>query len=311
MDSLGAVKPAVLLVLAMVLAACAGRETELVLARPGDLPPAAQVAGVPFFPQADKACGPASLAMALAWTGQAVGPNSTSIQVYTPGREGSLATDMLGAARRNGRLAVRIDGGLAGLLGELAAGHPVVVMQNLGLDIHPVWHFAVAIGYDLRAREILLHSGLDPELRMALDTFEHTWDRSGRWAMVVLPPDRLPAGATPLAVVEAAAGLERVRLPAAAALAYQAALARWPGDLAVALGLGNARYGAGDREAAAEAFRHAAETHPGAAPAWNNLAHVLLDLGHRDEALAAAKRAAALAPDDAVVRATLAEIGTD
>lgn len=304
------VKAALVLLVVMLLASCAGRETEIVLARPGDLPAAANVAGVPFFPQADKACGPASLAMALAWTGLELDPESASTQVYTPGREGSLATDMLAGARRNGRLAVPVSG-LPALLKEVAAGHPVVVMQNLGLGIHPVWHFAVAIGYDLPAREIVLHSGLDADLRMSLDTFEHTWERSGHWAMVVLPPDRLPAGATPLAVAEAAAGLERVRLPQAAVIAYRTALERWPRDLNAAMGLGNAHYAAGDHAAAAAAFRRATEAHPQSAPAWNNLAHVLLELGEPAEARAAAERAAALAPSDPLIRATLAETATD
>lgn len=301
---------AIIILLALVLGACAGRETETVLARPGNLPPVAKIAGVPFYPQADKACGPASLAMVLSWSGLESSPEAASTQVYTPGRAGSLATDMLGGARRHGRLAVPVTG-LAAVLEELAAGHPVVVMQNLGLDIHPVWHFAVAIGYDLPARELVLHSGLDAQTRMALDTFEHTWERAGRWAAVVLAPDVLPATAGPLAVAEAAAGLERVGHPVAAAQAYQAALARWSGDLPAALGLGNARYAAGDRKAAAEAFRKAAADHPQAAAAWNNLAHVLLELGNRREARRAAERAVALAPDDTTILATLTEAEAD
>lgn len=298
------------ILLSLFLAACAGRETEMVLARPGGLPAAARVAGVPFFPQAEKACGPASLAMVLVWSGLSSGPEATSTQVYTPGREGSLATDLLGGARRNGRLAVPVDG-LAALLGELAAGHPVLVMQNLGLDIHPLWHFAVAVGYDLPARELVLNSGLDEALRMSLDAFEHTWDSAGRWAVVVLPPDRLPATAGERPVVQAAAGLERVGLPMAAARAYQTALMRWPDSLSAALGLGNARYAAGEHDAALQAFQQAAEEHPEAAPAWNNLAHVLFEQGRKPEARRAALRAVALAGDDATYQATLREVGAD
>ncbi len=309
MDPQHPVKSAIIL-LVLVLAACAGRETEMVLARPGNLPPAVLIADVPFHPQTEKACGPASLAMVLTWSGTKVGPDAVSIQVYTPGREGSLASDMLGGARRNNRLAVPVRH-LAALLEELAAGHPVLVMQNLGLDIHPVWHFAVAIGYDLPARQLVLHSGTESNLRMSLDTFEHSWERAGRWATVVLSPDTLPATAGPLAVAEAAAALERIGRFDAAAQAYQAVLARWPDDLPAALGLGNARYAAGDRQAAAEAFRTAADTHPQAAAAWNNLAHVLLELGRRPEARAAAERAAALAPADATILATLIEATAD
>lgn len=294
------------LVLGLLLSACAGRQTEALLsAPPPGLPSAAEVAGVPFFPQQDKACGPASLAMALSWSGLAADPDALSTQVYSPAREGSLATDMLGAARRQGRLAVKVRG-MDGLLAELAAGHPVVVFQNLGLEMKPLWHFAVAVGYDLPRRQIVLHSGLDAHSRMSLDTFEHTWERAAHWAVVVLPPDRLPAAASEAAVAEAAAGLERVGSTEAAAGSYAALLARWPSSLSGAIGLGNSLYRLGDREGAAAAFRSATRHHPGSAAAWNNLAHVLVDLERGGEAVAAAEEAVRLGGGEGAYGETLA-----
>ena len=248
----------------VAVAGCAGPRTEALLADPGGLPPVAGVAAVPFHPQAEKACGPASLAMVLAWSGSPVPPTALASLVFTPGRDGSMPPDMIAAARREGRLAVRLHG-LRAVLAELAAGHPVVVLQNLGLEVRPVWHFAVAVGYDLPARRIILHSGLEERAAMPLDTFEHTWVRAGQWAVVVLPPDRLPAAAGERETVEAAAGIERAGRLAAAAAAYRAVLSRWPESLPAAVGLGNVRYGLGDGDGAAEAFRMAVGRHPGAA----------------------------------------------
>lgn len=288
----------------LVLAGCAGSETAAILDGPGRLAPSAMVVSVPFHPQQDKACGPASLAMVLQWSGLAVEPGQLSTMVYTPGREGSLATDMLGAARRQGRLAVPVSG-LDSVLGEIAAGHPVVVFQNLGLDIHPLWHFAVAVGYDLERRRIVLHTGLDEALPMNLDTFEHTWARTGRWALVVLPPDILPATAGESEVAMAAAALERAGHPREAAQAYDRMLARWPGSLAAAIGRGNALYALGDSEGAEAAFRLAVERHPGSAPAWNNLAHVLTGRGRMADARSAALKAVSLAGADGPYGETL------
>lgn len=296
-----------ILVAMLLLAGCAGRETSAVIAGSEGLPPVAEVASVPFFPQEDKACGPASLAMVLNWSGQSIGPDSLSAQVYTPGREGSLAMDMVAAARRQGRMAVPVHG-LRNLLAELAAGHPVVVFQNLGLDIKPVWHFAVAIGYDLSARKIRLHSGLDEGMVMSLDTFEHTWERTARWAMVVMPPDRLSVTAAEGDAVEAAAGLERVGLGPAAAQAFETILARWPHSLPAVMGLGNARYGQGDLPAAERAFADAARRHPDSAPAWNNWAHVLLKLGRVKDAVHASRRAVALGGQTGPYAATWSEV---
>lgn len=300
------------LFLALVLASallsgCAGRETTRLMADRGSLPSAAHVVSVPFHPQEDKACGPASLAMVLNWSGLPTSTEAMSTMVYTPGREGSLAADMLGAARRSGRLAVPLSG-LDNVLGELAAGHPVVVFQNLGLEMHPLWHFAVAIGFDLDRREIILHTGLDEAQPMSLDTFEHTWERTGRWAMVVLPPDTLPATSGEAEVVNAVASLERGGWARHAAQAYELALHRWSDSLAAAIGLGNARYAQGDLPAAEAAFRRAAERHPDAAPAWNNLAHVLMERGKGAEALMAAQRAVAIAGADGLYGETLQSV---
>ena len=86
---------------------------------------------------------------------------------------------------------------------ELAAGNPVLVLQNLGLPIAPKWHYAVAIGYDVERRDIILRSGTTERLVMPLSTFEHTWARSGYWGMVTLSPGRLPGTTTEAVVVDA------------------------------------------------------------------------------------------------------------
>ena len=294
--------------LLLALGACAAPQTAQLVQDPGDLPPRAEVADVPFFAQERYYCGPASLAMVLAWSGLPVTQEDLVSQVYTPEREGSLQNDVLAAARRNGRLAVPVDT-LPDLLAEIAAGHPVLVFQNLALDWYPQWHFAVAIGYDLEARELILHSGLDARRVTPLDTFEHTWKRGDYWALVVLPPDRLPARAEETAVLRAAAGLERSRRLDEAATAYGSILGRWPDSLGALMGLGNVSYAMGDLDAAEAAFRRAIAAHPEAPAPWNNLAYVLIGLDRRAEAIAAAREAVRLAGDDAApYRETLDEI---
>jgi tetratricopeptide (TPR) repeat protein len=300
------------LALAGALSACATAGPPGPGALPADLPVGlpreARVAEVPFYPQEDMYCGPASLAMVLTWSGAPATQEKVAEAIYTPGREGTLQHDLLAGARREGRIAAPVPG-LAGLLGELAEGHPVLVLQNLALDWAPQWHYAVAIGYDLDEDEIVLHSGLEPERAMSLSTFERTWARAERWGVVVLPPGTLPATAGEAEVLEAAVGIERAGRPAEAAQAYAAILDRWPSSFAALMGLGNARYAAGQILGAESAFRTAASLHPDAAPAWNNLAHVLAAQGELAEALQAAKRAVDLGgPKDAAYRETLREI---
>jgi tetratricopeptide (TPR) repeat protein len=249
--------------------------------------------------------------MALAWSGLTVTQDDLVSQVYTPGKEGSLQADILAAARRNGRLAIQV-GDLSDVLAEIAAGHPVLVFQNLALEWYPQWHFAVAIGYDLDTREIVLHSGRDARRRTSLSTFEATWERGGSWAVVVLPPERLPARGTERAVVRAAAGLERAARYKEAAVAYETILQRWPDSYIALMGLGNAHYATGNYREAEAAFRGAIARHPERPDPWNNLAHALVMQGLRAKAETAAHNAVRLAKrDPGPYIATLREISSE
>jgi tetratricopeptide (TPR) repeat protein len=261
---------------------------------PPALPPRVELAAVPFVAQARWHCGPASLAMVAGAVGIDVSADAIADQVFLPAREGSLQVEMLAAARRQGLLAVVLPADLTSLFAELAAGHAVVVLQNLGLAISPRWHYAVVIGYDATAREVLLRSGDEPRQRLSWFTFEQTWARGGRWAFVALPPDRLPATAREADAVQAAVGFERVAVPEAALRAWRTVRQRWPDSLPAAIGLGNALAARGGHDEAAQVLAQAAARHDSAA-AWNNLAQVQLRRGDRDAARDAARRAVAAA----------------
>jgi tetratricopeptide (TPR) repeat protein len=293
----------------LALAGCATPDVTGLRERAAALPQRAEVAGVPFHPQQEQYCGPAALATVLGWSGLPARQDAIASEVFTPAREGTLGHDLVGAARRHGRLAVEVAD-LPSLLGELAVGHPVLVLQNLGLEWYPQWHFAVAVGYDLGTNELALRSGEERRRVVSLDTFARTWARAGRWALVVLPPERLPASGDQTGVLSAAAGLERGGRFAEAAIAYDAILRRWPDSLGALIGRGNARYAADDLEGAEAAYRAALDRHPRAAAAWNNLADVLAARGARAEALIAARRAVDLGGAHAeVYRRTLEQIG--
>lgn len=225
--------------------------------------------------------------------GVQVMPDDFTSQVYVPGRKGSFQNEMLAAARRQALVAYPLRPELEDLMREVAAGHPVLVFQNLSLQSYPMWHYAVVIGYDLAKKRIVLHSGLNERMDMSLFTFEHTWARGGYWSMVALPPSTLPATAGAVSFSAAAAGLERVN-PAAAATAYRAALHRWPATREALFGLGNAAYAQGQKEEAATHFAATVRMHPDFADAWNNLAQVRLELGQHDAAAEAAAKAVAL-----------------
>jgi tetratricopeptide (TPR) repeat protein len=260
---------------------------------PSDIPNHIELTAVPFFAQVQYQCGPAALASVLTFSGVPRSPEALVDQVYLPAREGSLQPELLGATRRAGLLPYVLAPRLQSLLQEVAAGHPVLVLQNPGRSWWPQWHYAVVVGYRLDQSQIVLRSGTQARLVMDLEDFDQTWQRAGRWAFVALRPDVLPATVQEAAYLDAAANLERVDKPAART-AYQAALRTWPGSLAAQLGIGNVAYAAGRLEVARDAYRKATQTHPASGDAWNNLAQALVDLGEREQALDAAQRAVAI-----------------
>jgi hypothetical protein len=298
--------------LALTALGCATPQTDAVLRASGALPERVALE-VPFHAQEAYQCGPAALAMVLGWSGVDASPDALAVEVFVPVRKGSFAVGLVAAARAHGRVPVELRD-LGELIAELAAGHPVLVLQDLGLRAPLLSrpHFAVAVGYDLPARTLFLHSGTHARRPTTFANFERTWRRAGGFAAVVLPPDVLPAAADEARWLAAAAGLERAGRRDEAESAYRTALARWPDSADASLGLGNVALAAGRLADAERAFRRATALAPASAPAWNNLAHTLHRLGRRSEALAAAEHAVALGgPHLQTARRTLEEIRAD
>jgi len=295
-------------VIAGLLVGCAGIKKSESPVLPENLPPIVELEAVPFYPQSDYQCGPSSLAMALAYSDLPITPEALQSQVYTPSRKGSLQMAMIGATRRHGRIAYPLLG-LNSIWPEIAAGHPVIVLQNNGLSWIPVWHYAVVIGYDFMENTLILRSGTTERKVMSFFTFEKTWARSDYWGLIVLKPTQLPAIAREKDYLAAVYGLEKSRRFDAAIEGYQKALTRWPRSLIASMGLGNSLYALGDLHGAEDAFRVAVKNHPEAAGAYNNLAQVLLEQERKQEALEAAQRAVAIGgPMSEVYKSTLKEI---
>ena len=293
--------------LLLVLCGCSTPQTQYVLqATPANLPLRMELSSVPFYSQSTHQCGPAALATVLNAGGVMVSPKELTDQVYLPGRAGSLQVEMLAATRRHGLLAYPLVPHMQNIFAEVAGGTPVVVLQNLGLDWWPVWHYAVVIGYDLSQQEVILRSGLEPRLVMPLSTFERTWARAGYWAMLAVPAGTLPVTANEATYIAAAVALEKNIAAEQSEKIYRAALNKWPVNLTAHIGLGNALYQQKETAQAEAMYRQATLSHPDSAIAFNNLAQVLFDQQRYVAARDAALRAVSLGgSEESVARETL------
>lgn len=300
--------PLILGLITGMLSGCAGIQKSKLLELPDNLAPAVELKSVPFYPQEKYQCGPSSLAMALTYSDLPITPDELKDQVYTPSQKGSLQMAMIGATRRHGRLAYPISGPES-LWPEIAAGHPVIILQNLGLPSIPLWHYAVVIGYDFPENDVILRSGITERKTTPFSVFEKTWARSDYWGIIVLKPTQLPAAARETDYLAAVYGLEKTGNYQTAIEGYQTALTRWPQSFVAHMGLGNSRYATGNLHGAENAFRSAIAHHPRSAAAYNNLAQVLFEQGRKNEAIVAAQKAVAIGGSlSHVYESTLKEI---
>ena len=294
----------------LLLGGCASMVPQTMALRsdwPTDLPLRSEIANVAFFPQQVLQCGPAALATVMQKAGVPTTPDALAPLVFLPAREGSLQIDMLATPRRYGRVSYLLATdrrALARLLTEVAAGNPVLVLQDLGITGEPRWHYAVVVGYDYPAGMLYLRSGVSERLALPFTVLEYTWKKSAYWAMVVTPPTTIPATADDVSYVESIHAMANAapRYPAPenglVKVAYQTALRRWPQSLAAAVGLANVYYDQGKLADAEGVLRDTLARQPESIIVLNNLAQTVSDLGRQDEALQLIDRATALAGVD-------------
>jgi tetratricopeptide (TPR) repeat protein len=291
-----------LLFAVVLLGACA--RTPIVPVGSAGLPGSVELDAVPFFPQEDYQCGPAALATMLTQRGVDTGPEQLVKRVYLPQRKGSLQVEMVAAARAHDLLVYQLEPRLEAVLSEVAAGNPVLVLQNLAFDRWPQWHFAVVVGYDLTAQTLVLRSGTTRRWTGSFRQFERSWAKGNRWAVVTVAPDQLPRTAKETVWLKAASDLEQTGHDDTALKAYEKAAEHWSSGLSWFV-LANARYAQGDKQAAERALRTSVQRDSSFAAGWFNLSQVLAERGCQAQSSAALACAAQLAPDDKRFKAEL------
>jgi hypothetical protein len=291
---------------ALVLGGCASRGPYLQPVLDQTASPAQlELPDVPFFPQEDYQCGPASLATVLSHSGLNVSPNELVPRVYLPAKEGSLQVEMVAAVRRYDRIPYVLEPSFPALLAELQAGRPVVVFQNLGLSRLPVWHFAVVVGYSAKEDRLILRSGRSERLRSSAFNFLRTWKQAGQWALVILRPGELPVADDVQGTLRSLAAKESVSGAASVHSSYRAAAERWPDDATARFAFANSLRANGQLDDAIDEYRRLLQRHPDNIPALNNFADAMGSRGCFLEGLEAIDRALTLASADDALRPVL------
>ncbi|HEV8675048.1 MAG TPA: PA2778 family cysteine peptidase [Methylomirabilota bacterium] len=178
---------ALLVAMLLLAAGCASRTTLDTVRASVSGGHAHLISTVPFIPQEEFQCGPATLAMVLQYYGAAVGQDEIARELYLPSIRGTLNLDLEFYARRRGFQARSFAGTLERVKDELRRDRPLIVFQDLGVTGYPVPHFAVLLGYDDRTRAVVLHSGTTPYRIVSYAEFERSWARRRAWTLLITP----------------------------------------------------------------------------------------------------------------------------
>jgi hypothetical protein len=266
-----------------------------------------EIVDVAFFPQEDFFCGPTTLSEILNFYGRDISPEQIAPDLFIPDRQGSLQIEMVSSIRQYGMLAYAGPSELLPLLSLVSDDIPVIVLQNLGLSWLPVWHYALVIGYDLSANEILLHTGKTQRRVAPMDLFENTWRKGGFWLLAAVPPKIQSKHFDPFVYVSAAQDLLTVNQQEAGISALETATTQWQEYWLSYFLLGN-YYLPNEPEMAQAWFSKGL---PGVVnnPSYlNNYAYSLLGSNCQREALDVIQQALLLDPHNSRLLSSLADI---
>ncbi|SNY49805.1 Peptidase_C39 like family protein [Arsukibacterium tuosuense] len=284
-------------------------QTKQLLAAPPDIARDHTIAQVPFYPQQEFFCGPTTLSEVAGFYGFNKSPDNIAPATFTPGLAGTLQIEMAAATRQLGMVAYEQRATMSQLLSLVADDIPVIVLQNNSIAWLPQWHYAVVIGYDLKAKEVVLHTGVTEAHRLNFSTFERTWRRANYWMLAMLPPDKTSDQLDPFIYTKACQDLINTRQTATGIAALITATKQWPDYWLPYFLLGN-HYFSSQPVTAAGWFEQGLGIAGQQLAYLNNYAVLLSELGCHNKATALIKQALQLAPNDNTLLDSQQQIST-
>lgn len=140
---------------------------------------------VPFYPQQEYQCGPASLAGVLNYWGVDISPEEIATEIYSKSAKGTLDVDMILYAERKSLKPHHYKGSLEDIRSNIDSGYPLIVLVDYGFWVYQQNHFMVVVGYN--ENEIIANSGKDRLKSIPLKNFLKSWEKTEFWTLLVTP----------------------------------------------------------------------------------------------------------------------------
>ena len=143
------------------------------------------IKNVPFYPQEEFQCGPASLAGILNYWGLNISPGDIAAEIYSPNAKGTLDIDMVLYAERKGLRVSQYRGNLEDLKSNIDSNRPLVVLVDDGFWVYEKAHFMVVVGYDEGG--LIVNSGTEQNQFIPQSHFLRSWKRTNFWTLRITP----------------------------------------------------------------------------------------------------------------------------
>ena len=143
------------------------------------------IPGVPFYPQEEYQCGPASLAGVLNFYGLKISPAEIAGEIFSKEARGTLDMDMLFYAQKKGLNATQYTGSWEDLQKNVNSNRPLIVLIDEGFWVYQKDHFMVVVGYDEGG--LIVNSGKEQQVFIVRDHFLKTWARTKYWTLGIAP----------------------------------------------------------------------------------------------------------------------------
>lgn len=147
------------------------------------------IKGVPFFPQEENYCGPASMAGVLGYWGDNISQEEAARDIFIPALKGTVTVDMVNYPRKRGFHASAYKGSLENLKEEVDKGHPLILYIHMGIPLVPRRHYMVAVGYDETKKAVIAYSGREKDILIPYEELLKSWRRTGYWALLIIPKE--------------------------------------------------------------------------------------------------------------------------
>lgn len=264
------------------------------------LPPTHEIENVPFYPQQQFYCGPTTLSEVFGFYDVDISPEDIAPKIFIPDKQGSLQLEMISAARSYGFLPYSSRGTLTSIIEMINDNIPVIVFQNLSIQLLPQWHYAVVIGHNKQKGTVTLHTGVTERHEMSLALFEKTWARGNYWFLAPVPPGVASVAMEPFTYINAAYDMLKVGNAEVALNVLKTATKQWPSEWLSFFLIANYYFEKGD-ERALQWFSKGYDIAYEQRPFVHNYLLALLEYNRRELAKKVASKALVSFPKDEAI----------